>query len=140
MAGTSSRRRPPTCSAAATRLTSARRCRGSSPSATSIPATTAPVFVGEVIFRDTFRQPDHQRQCLAPGRPWAESWIVEIAGERIDGLSRTYGDQATGSLMALAGSSGWIEIAVVNGDAARQLAAGPGTTVWFRRKNSTSPS
>jgi S-adenosylmethionine hydrolase len=36
-------------------------------------------------------------------------------------------------LIALVGSSGWVEIAVVNGDAARQLTAGAGTTVWFRR-------
>ena len=35
--------------------------------------------------------------------------------------------------MALVGSSGWLEIAVVNGDAARQLTAGPGTTVWMRK-------
>ena len=31
-----------------------------------------------------------------------------------------------GTLVALVGSTGWIEIAVVNGDAARHLAAGPG--------------
>jgi hypothetical protein len=36
-------------------------------------------------------------------------------------------------LIALVGSTGWIEIAVVNGDAARLLTAGPGTTVWFRK-------
>jgi S-adenosyl-L-methionine hydrolase (adenosine-forming) len=32
----------------------------------------------------------------------------------------------------LVGSSGWVEVAVVNGDAARQLTAGSGTTVWVR--------
>jgi S-adenosylmethionine hydrolase len=97
-------------------------------------------FLGEVIFRDTFGNliTNVNASHLTGREP--DSWIVEIAGERIEGLSRTYGEQATGSLMALAGSSGWIELAVVNGDAARHLSAGPGTTVWFRRKNPPSPS
>jgi S-adenosylmethionine hydrolase len=97
-------------------------------------------FLGEVIFRDTFGNliTNVTASHLAGRR--GDSWIVEIAGERIEGLSRTYGEQATGTLMALEGSSGWIEVAVVNGDAARQLTAGPGTTVWFRRKNSPAPS
>jgi S-adenosyl-L-methionine hydrolase (adenosine-forming) len=97
-------------------------------------------YVGEVIFRDTFGNlitnvnSDH----LA-GHP-ADAWVVEIAGERIEGLSRTYGEKATGSLMALPGSAGWVEVAVVNGDAARQLTAGAGTTVWLRRKSQATGS
>ena len=39
-----------------------------------------------------------------------------------------------GSLIALTGSTGFVEVAVVNGDASRHLAAGPGTTVWFRKR------
>ena len=53
-------------------------------------------------------------------------------------LRRTYGEQPPGTLIALTGSTGWVEVAVVNGDAARQLTAGPGTTVWFRRKRFTT--
>jgi len=91
-------------------------------------------FVGEVIFRDNFGNLITNVNAFhLSGHP-AEDWTVEIAGERIGGLSRTYGAKPTGSLMALAGSSGWIEIAVVNGDAARHLTAGAGTTVWFRCK------
>ena len=56
--------------------------------------------------------------------------MIEIAGERIEGILRTYGDRPTGTLIALIGSSGWVEVAVANGDAARQLTAGAGTTVW----------
>jgi S-adenosylmethionine hydrolase len=67
------------------------------------------------------------------GRTPPESWSVEVAGSRISGLCRTYGDRPHGSLVALVGSTGWIEVAIVNGDAARRLTAGPGTTVWFRR-------
>jgi S-adenosylmethionine hydrolase len=90
-------------------------------------------FVGEVIFRDAFGNlitninADH----LA-GAP-RDAWVIEIAGERIQGILRTYGDRPTGTLIALIGSSGWVEVAVANGDAARQLTAGAGTTVWFRR-------
>ena len=60
--------------------------------------------------------------------------MVEIAGERIDGLVQTYGDHPTGALIALFGGTGWLEVAVVNGDASQQLSAGSGTTVWVRRK------
>jgi S-adenosyl-L-methionine hydrolase (adenosine-forming) len=90
-------------------------------------------FVGEVIFRDAFGNlitnisADH----LADAPP--RSWEIEIAGERIEGIVRAYGERPSGTLIALVGSSGWVEVAVVNGDAARQLTAGAGTTVWLRR-------
>jgi S-adenosylmethionine hydrolase len=91
-------------------------------------------FVGEVIFRDNFGNLiTNVNSTHLSGHPAAD-WIVEIVGERIEGLARTYGEKPTGSLIALPGSSGWVEIAVVNGDAGRQLTAGAGTTVWFRRK------
>jgi S-adenosylmethionine hydrolase len=92
-------------------------------------------FVGEVIFRDAFGNlitnvnADHLATLAR------DAWIIEIAGERIDGILRTYGERPAGTLVALVGSSGWVEIAVVNGDAARQLTAGAGTTVWFRRNS-----
>ena len=90
-------------------------------------------LVGEVIFRDAFGNliTNVPADRLA-GVP-ADAWTVEIAGARIRGLRRTYGEQPPGTLIALTGSTGWVEVAVVNGDAARQLTAGPGTTVWFRR-------
>jgi len=90
-------------------------------------------FVGEVIFRDAFGNlitnisADHLANTPGP------SWAIEIAGERIEGILRTYGDRPSGMLIALVSSTGWVEIAVVNGDAARQLTAGAGTTVWLRR-------
>ena len=93
-------------------------------------------IVGEVIFRDAFgnliTNVSGSRVADAP----AGCWTIELAGERINGLSRTYGDRPPGTIVALEGSSGWIEIAVVNGDAGRALTAGPGTTVWFRKKRS----
>jgi S-adenosyl-L-methionine hydrolase (adenosine-forming) len=90
-------------------------------------------FVGEVIFRDAFgnliTNINADQLELAP----RDSWLIEIAGERIEGILRTYGDRPPGSLVALVGSAGWVEVAVVNGDAGRQLTAGAGTTVRVRR-------
>ncbi|MGC1721802.1 MAG: SAM-dependent chlorinase/fluorinase [Isosphaeraceae bacterium] len=97
-------------------------------------------YVGEVIFRDTFGNLiTNVNSTHLAGHP-ADDWVVEIAGERIEGLSRAYGERPAGSLIALPGSSGWIEVAVVNGDAARHLTAGAGTTVWLRRKSQATGS
>jgi S-adenosylmethionine hydrolase len=99
-----------------------------------VPSQDENGLVGEVIFRDTFGNliTNIAAEHLASAPP--EGWALEIAGTHIAGLARTYGEQPTGTLVALAGYSGWIEVAVVNGDAARQLSAGPGTTVWVRKK------
>jgi len=91
-------------------------------------------IVGEVIFRDAFGNLiTNIHASRLPDDP-PESWTIEMNGETIRGLARTYGDRPPGSLVALAGSSGWIEVAVVNGDAGRTLIAGPGTTIWLHRK------
>jgi S-adenosylmethionine hydrolase len=90
-------------------------------------------FVGEVIFRDTFGNLITNISRAHLGHTECGSWAVEIAGERIKGILRTYGERPSGTLIALVGSSGWVEVAVVNGDAGRQLTAGAGTTVWLRR-------
>jgi S-adenosylmethionine hydrolase len=91
-------------------------------------------FVGEVIFCDAFGNliTNMPAERVVSDRP--DGGTIEIAGERIVGLCRTYSDRPPGTLIALTGSSGWIEVAVVNGDASRHLGAGPGTTVWFRKK------
>ena len=93
------------------------------------------LHVGEVIFRDAFgnliTNIDSDRLKSAP----ADDWIVEIAGEMVRGISVTYSDHPAGTLLALVGSSGWLEVAVANGDAARLLAAGPGTSVWVKQKH-----
>src|SRR5262249_38509629 len=91
-------------------------------------------FVGEVIFRDTFGNLISNINADRLAETPSDSWVIEIADERIEGIVRTYGERPTGTLIALIGSSGWVEIAVVNGDAARQLTAGAGTTVLIRRR------
>ncbi|HEV3165499.1 MAG TPA: SAM-dependent chlorinase/fluorinase [Isosphaeraceae bacterium] len=91
-------------------------------------------LVGEVIFRDAFGNliTNVRAERIATAAP--DSWAIEIAGARIEGLSRTYGEKPPGTLMAAVGSAGWIEVAVVNGDASRYLTAGPGATVWVLRR------
>lgn len=89
-------------------------------------------IVGEVIFRDAFGNliTNVTAEQLADHPP--EDWRIEVAGNRIDGLVRTYAERPSGSLVALVGSSGWVEISLVNGDASRTIGTGPGATVWFR--------
>lgn len=57
---------------------------------------------------------------------------VEIIGQRIEGLSRTYSDAQLGTLLTLIGSSGRLEISVRNGSAAQTLGVGIGDTVRVR--------
>jgi S-adenosyl-L-methionine hydrolase (adenosine-forming) len=92
-------------------------------------------FIGEVIFRDSFGNlitNIHSERLDGVPR---DGWVVEIAGNKVEGLGLTYAERPPGSLVALVGSTGWVEVSVVNGDAARLLTAGPGTTVWMRRRN-----
>ncbi len=57
---------------------------------------------------------------------------VEAGGARISGISRTYGEHPPGSLVALIGSAGYLEIAEVNGSAARRLSLEEGDPVTVR--------
>lgn len=109
------------------------------PCESRVPRREGATWRGEVVFRDRFGNliTNVAVKQLAEVPP--ESWVVEIAGRRIVGLARTYGDWPTGTLLALPGSSGWVEITEVNGDAARRLAAAPGTPVQFRPRRSTVP-
>lgn len=88
-------------------------------------------LLGEVIFRDTF---GNLVTNIPVDRlpPREEPISIQIASACVEGLSQTYGEQPSGTLVAVIGSTGWLEIAVVNGDAGRQLRVGPGTTVWLR--------
>jgi S-adenosylmethionine hydrolase len=54
---------------------------------------------------------------------------IECAGRVISGIVRSYGHRPTGESVALVGSSGFLEIAIVNGSAAATLGARVGTPV-----------
>ncbi|WZO97096.1 SAM-dependent chlorinase/fluorinase [Isosphaeraceae bacterium EP7] len=86
-------------------------------------------ILGQVLYRDRFGNliTNVDARMLA-GR----AWRIEIAGTTIDSFAPTYGESLPGTLIALFGSTDRVEVAVVNGDAAALLGAGPGTPVRFR--------
>jgi S-adenosylmethionine hydrolase len=92
-------------------------------------------YLGEVIFRDAFGNLVTNVSVDRLADTPREGWVVEVANVRVEGLSRTYAENPTGALIALVGGTGWVEVAVVDGDASRHLSAGPGTTVWVRRRS-----
>ncbi|MCS7222098.1 MAG: SAM-dependent chlorinase/fluorinase [Anaerolineae bacterium] len=62
----------------------------------------------------------------------AVQWQIEVAGQTVEGLSRTYSDVPGGHLLALIGSTGALELAVREGNAARTLGIGVGEPVRVR--------
>lgn len=89
---------------------------------------------GEVVYADHFGNlvTNIDAESLLLSGEITSQVTVEIKGRRILGLSRTFHDasvQATDGLIALAGSHGYLEIAVRDGSAARFLPAGAGELV-----------
>jgi S-adenosylmethionine hydrolase len=73
-------------------------------------------------------------QAVLPVFPAGDAGVV-VGNVQLRGIRRTYGEAAVGELLALVGSSGFLEIAVRQGSAAAALGAVPGTpvTLVFRR-------
>ena len=61
---------------------------------------------------------------------------IDCSGTVVHRIINTYAEEAPGSLVALAGSQGFLEIAVVEGRADQRLAAGRGTAVRLAGGNS----
>jgi S-adenosylmethionine hydrolase len=80
---------------------------------------------GEVIAVDRFGNAITNLVSVRPGG------TVEVGG-RLLVLARTYADVSPGSPLAVIGSTGFVEIAVRNGHAARSLSLGRGTKVVLR--------
>jgi hypothetical protein len=85
------------------------------------------VIYGEVVHVDHFGNLVSNITATSLHDPHA--LLVEIAGVRISGLSPSYAAGEAGQPMALIGSTGYLEIAVPGGSAARVLMAGKGTPV-----------
>ena len=83
---------------------------------------------GEVIYIDVFGN------AMTNLRPieGLELGTLEAGRLAIRGLSKAYGDVPTGRPLAIEGSSGWIEIAVNRGNAARELGIEVGDRVVAR--------
>ncbi|MHC5541973.1 SAM hydrolase/SAM-dependent halogenase family protein, partial [Singulisphaera rosea] len=86
-------------------------------------------YSGEVIFIDAFGNLiTNLDRTILDNHP-LEDWTIDVAGSRIAGVVTTYGHQPPGTLVALVGSSGRLEVSIVNGNAARRLTVGVGTKV-----------
>jgi hypothetical protein len=93
---------------------------------------TASGVVGRVVSVDRFGNliTDIPAAWLPPAP--RDGVAVEIGPVRIDFLSRCYADLGEGELGALVSSNGCLEIAVRNGDAAKETGIGPGAAVRVR--------
>lgn len=85
----------------------------------SAPVKTVDGWRGEVITIDHF---GNLITNLDPSHLAGDFGVtLMVAGQRINGISQTFGDHAPGDLIAMVDSSGQISAAVVNGSAAQQL-------------------
>jgi S-adenosylmethionine hydrolase len=65
----------------------------------------------------------------------SEGLVLEVAGRRIQGLGRTFTDVLAGEVVAYIGSSGHLEIALREGNAAQSLGIEIGDKVLLYCKN-----
>jgi S-adenosylmethionine hydrolase len=90
-------------------------------------------LVGRVAFVDHFGNAitDLTEQDLSDAFPRVPETGLQVlvAGRLLRGLARAYGDAQVGTLLAIIGSSGRLEIAQVGGNAAERLGLGEGDQV-----------
>jgi len=99
------------------------------------PQVTSSRIAGQVLYVDSFGNlvtniPSTAISSLGA----ADALVVECGGRTIHGIVATYGAALPGELAALIDSQNRLEMAVVNGHAARTLHAAPGepVLVWHR--------
>jgi S-adenosylmethionine hydrolase len=93
-------------------------------------------LVGQVLLADRF---GNLLTNLAPGDlpgPRADC-VLEIGGQRIEGIVGTYGERPLRALGAVVDSSGRVEIFVREGSARERLGVGPGAAVSLWSKGSS---
>jgi hypothetical protein len=101
------------------------------------PSASGDMLLGRVAYVDRFGNAltnlTSGAVALAfPGIP-EERLEVEAGTRSIRGISRSYGDQEVGTIVALMGSSGRLEIAQVGGDASARLGLGEDDPVRVRK-------
>lgn len=93
---------------------------------------------GEIMYIDRFGNAltNLDERSLAEGFPGVApgDLEVQVGGRRIAGLARSYGDARVGTVVAIVGSSGRLEIAQVGGAADARLGLGAGDAVSVRRR------
>ena len=89
------------------------------------PRTDGGVVLGEVLYIDRFGT----LISNIPGEAVEPGVRIKVAGTEIGPLARTFGDVGRGTLVAVVGSGGTVEVAVRDGSAARRLGVGVGAEV-----------
>jgi S-adenosylmethionine hydrolase len=90
-------------------------------------------IIGEVIWVDGFGNLISNISAgMLAAIPDQGAATIEVASHTIRGIDRTYGDRPAKTLLALAGSSGYLEVSVAGGSAAAKLEAAVGTRVVLR--------
>jgi S-adenosylmethionine hydrolase len=79
-------------------------------------------LTGRIVFVDSFGNLiTNVRREDFPYDVNPANFVVEAAPQRFIGIVKTYADSLAGAPVALFGSSGFLELAIVHGNAARQL-------------------
>ena len=93
---------------------------------------------GRVVYLDRFGNALTNLSIEWLGRTFAgvdgHDLLVEVLDRRIDGIGTSYGDAPIGTLVAVMGSSGRLEIAEVGGSATHRYGIGVGDALNVRRR------
>jgi len=97
------------------------------------PVVSSGKIEGEVLDVDSFGNltTNVEAEHLATVPHKRRAW-VELAEQKTRGIRSTYGEASSGDLIALVGSSGRLELAIVGGNAAETVGAGVGAVVRVR--------
>jgi hypothetical protein len=102
----------------------------------SHPRRSGGTLAGSIVFIDRFGNALTNLTEAALGEAFGDVTDARVEltlpGRRLVGLARSYGDAPVGTLVAILGSSGRLEIAQVGGDAAERLGLGLGDPVSVR--------
>ncbi len=97
---------------------------------------TGEELLGEIIHLDHFGNAVTNVSCEAIARFASRTRVtVRIGSLSLSTIADTYGEQGPGTIMALIGSSGRLEIAINQGNAAARCALRRGDPVRVVRKN-----
>ena len=105
-----------------------------------LPHVRAGVLSGRVVFIDRFGNALTDITVATLEAAWGpgageRDFVVHAVGRDIEGLARSYADAPVGTVVAILGSSGRVEIAQVGGAASERVGLGVGDPVTVRLRD-----